>query len=106
MLSALLAWVREAGAASEADTERDGAFSYAAESHAAGLGLAAGWFATATGRLDLLGVVYAAAVYGRAHARHDGRAEVFRDVAEEPHYALGGVVVGAAFGTVVGVAVS
>jgi hypothetical protein len=38
-----LAWlrqrVREAGAGSESDTDRDGAFSYKAESHAFGIGL-------------------------------------------------------------------
>lgn len=31
--------VREAGASTEGDTERDGAFSYKAESHAFGIGL-------------------------------------------------------------------
>jgi len=31
--------IREAGASSESDTERDGAFSYKAESHAFGIGL-------------------------------------------------------------------
>jgi hypothetical protein len=104
MIAELLAWIQAAGAKTEADSERDGFLSYHAESHAVGLGISAGWFATATGQTQLLSVVYAAAVYGKASGVNEKRTRVVRDVVEEPHYGLGGVVVGAVFGTMVGVA--
>lgn len=94
--------VAHAGAATEAETPRNGAFSYHAESHAAGMGVAAGWFATATGKKGLLGTVYGAAVYGRARGESGKRARILRDIAQEPHYALGGVVVGAVLGYITG----
>lgn len=105
MIEALIRYVKAAGAVEELDSERDGFLSYHAESHAAGLGIAAGWFATATGETRLLSVVYAAAVYGKAQGTNDKRRRIVRDVVEEPHYGLGGVVVGAVLGAVVGVAV-
>lgn len=102
MIAELLQFVQAAGGKTEATTERDGAFSYHAESHAAGLGIAAGWFATATGETKLLGVVYAAAVYGRASGTNDKRRRIVRDVIQEPHYAVGGVVIGAVIGMLTG----
>ena len=104
MLEEALRWVKSAGAVSESDSDRDGFLSYHAESHAAGMGIAAGWFATATGETQLLSIVYAAAVYGKAQGTNDKRRRIVRDVVEEPHYGLGGIVVGAALGAVVGVA--
>jgi hypothetical protein len=102
MLAELLAFIKAAGAKSESDSDRDGFLSYHAESHAAGLGIAAGWFATATGETRLLSVVYGAAVYGKAQGTNEKRRRIVRDVVEEPQYALAGVVVGAAVGTVAG----
>lgn len=94
----MILFVKAAGASTEANSKRDGFLSYHAESHAAGMGIAAGWFATAEGRTDLLGLVYAAAVYGKAHATNGKRRRILRDIRQEPHYALGGVVLGAMLG--------
>lgn len=93
-----ISFVKQAGAPEESDTDRDGAFSHHAETHAAGMGIAAGWFATAQGQTELLSIVYAAAVYGRARATTGKRRRVLEDIVQEPHYALGGVVVGAVLG--------
>ena len=91
---------KSAGAVEEEDYERDGFLSYHAESHAAGLGIAAGWFAGATGKTELLSLVYAAAVYGKAQGKNSKRRRILRDVVQEPHYAVGGVVLGAVLGAI------
>lgn len=98
LLKRLILRVKQAGAKKEAHTKRDGFLSYHAESHAAGMGIAAGWYATAQGSTELLGLVYGAAVYGRAHASNGKRRRILRDIVQEPHYALGGVVFGAVLG--------
>lgn len=102
MLAELLTFIKAAGAKSESDSDRDGFLSYHAEAHAAGLGIAAGWFATATGETKLLSVVYGAAVYGKATGENKKRRRIVRDVVEEPHYSVFGVVLGAVLGTVGG----
>lgn len=94
LLESLLAFIKTAGSPSEADTTRDGAFSYKSETHAAGLGIAAGWYYGATGQTQLLSLVYAAAVYGRVVGEEGQRRRLIKDVVREPHYALGAVVVG------------
>ncbi|GGM64397.1 hypothetical protein J2752_000437 [Halarchaeum rubridurum] len=100
VLDRVVAWIKAAGAASETDSARDGFLSYHAESHALGLGLAAGWFFVATGQTQLLSIIYAAAVYGRARTVNGGaRRRVLADVTQEWHYALGGVVAGAVLAT-------
>jgi len=92
-------FVASAGAKTESASKRDGFLSYHAESHALGMGIAAGWFFAATGRTELLGMVYAAAVYGKAHEVNGGkRRRILEDVRQEWHYALGGVVLGAVLG--------
>lgn len=98
LLKYLIVFIKQAGAKKEKHTKRDGFLSYHAESHAAGMGIAAGWFATAEGNTQLLSLVYAAAVYGRAHAANGRRRRILNDVVDEPHYALGGVVLGAVLG--------
>ncbi len=99
VVSTIKTFVASSGAKSESSYERDGFLSYHAESHALGLGLAAGWFFAATGRTELLSLVYAAAVYGKAHGVNGGkRRRILVDVKQEWHYALGGVVAGAVVG--------
>mgnify|MGYP000333177103 FL=1 len=66
LLEAIIAFAKTAGQPTEADTERDGAFSYKSETHAAGLGIAAGFAVSAHGEQKLLSAVYAAAIYGKA----------------------------------------
>jgi hypothetical protein len=92
--------IKQAGGKSEAKTKRDGFLSYHAETHAMGMGIAAGWFAAAQGSTELLGIVYAAAVYGRAHASNGKRRRILMDIVQEPHYALFGAVAGAVTGAV------
>lgn len=103
ILESLIAFLKAAGQPTEADTTRDGAFSYKSETHAAGLGIAAGFASTAHGQQRLLSIVYAAAVYGKAQEANQGqRRRLWTDVRHEPHYALGGVVAGSMLGVLVG----
>jgi hypothetical protein len=95
---------KSAGAVEEEDYERDGFLSYHAESHAAGMGIAAGWFVGATGQTELLSTVYAAAVYGKAQARSSKRRRILKDIVDEPHYALGGAVLGGVLGAITSIA--
>lgn len=91
----LVRFVKSAGAASEAATDRNGFLSYHAETHAVGLGVAAGFAAVAWGRESLLSLVYAAAVHGRVGQSDGKRRRVVKDCRQEPHYCLGGIVMGA-----------
>lgn len=98
MLKKIIQRLKEAGAKSESSFDRDGAFSYHAETHAAGMGLAAGYVATAHGETKLLGVALGAAVHGRAAERNGKRRRILMDIVDEWHYALGGIVVGGVIG--------
>lgn len=101
-LEFLIAFAKTAGQPTEADTERNGAFSYKSETHAAGLGIAAGFASTAHGETKLLSLVYGAAIYGKVQESSGQRRRLWQDIRKEPHYALGGVVTGAVLGTLVG----
>jgi hypothetical protein len=98
ILKQIIRFVKRAGSKSEEDFKGNGFLSYHAETHAAGLGIAAGWWYGAEGNTELLSLVYAAAVHGEAHARNGKRRRILRDIVQEPHYALGGVPIGAALG--------
>ena len=102
LLDGLVLAVKRAGAPSEDSYDFDGAFSYHAETHAAGMGIAAGWMATAHGEADLFGLVYGAAVYGKAQERNQQRRRILVDIRDEKHYALGGIVTGAILGSTLG----
>lgn len=103
LLEALITVAKQAGQPTEADTKRDGAFSYKSETHAAGLGIAAGFASTAHGETKLLSLVYGAAVYGKSQEANDGqRRRLWTDIRREPHYALGGVVTGSILGVLTG----
>jgi hypothetical protein len=106
MIHRLIRLFKDAGAKSEDATARDGAFSYHAETHAVAVGIAAGFFAVATGRERLLGLVYGAAVAGEARGMDEShkRRRILLDCKQEPHYALAGAVVGGLLGAVVRVA--
>lgn len=90
--------IEDAGAAREKDSERDGFLSYAYETHALGMGISAGFMATAYGDTALLSLVYAAAVYGKAKEKEQSRRKILKQIAAEMHYALAGIVVGAMLG--------
>lgn len=95
---------KTAGAKKESNTERDGFLSYHAETHALAMGLAAAYAAVAFNETSLLSAVYAAAAHGRVAQSQKKRRRIFRDIVQEPHYALFGVVVGGTLGAGVRVA--
>lgn len=103
-LERAIKFVKAAGAAKESDTDRDGFLSYHAESHALALGVSAGWFAIVQGEMSFLSIIYSAAVYGKASGMGENpkRRRLLKDVAQEPHYALTGVVLGATLGLLTG----
>lgn len=93
-LDRLIRWAKRAGSKTEASHPEDGFLSYHAETHALGLGIGAGWAALLLNEASLLGIVYGAAVHGRVAQSGHGRRRVWMDVVQEPHYAIGGIVVG------------
>lgn len=97
VMSRLLRFAREAGAKREADTDRDGAFSYHAETHAVGVGLGVGVAAGATDEYRLVGGVVALA-FGANRGPTLSSPKIAEDVRQEPHYALVGLVVGLVIG--------
>lgn len=99
-LNQLVQFIREAGSPRESSHERNSAFSYKSETHAAGMGFAAGFIAGATGETRLIGVVVGIAVYAN---RGDSvlQARVVNDLRAEPHYALGAIPLGYVVGTAV-----
>lgn len=99
ILDRIIDVIKQAGTPGEENTTRSGAFSHKAETHAAAMGLAAGWFATTQGETQLLSIVYAAAVYGRNLEASGQRRRVIQDVIKEPHYALFFAATGALLGT-------
>jgi hypothetical protein len=99
LLKRLVVLAKQAGGETEPKTKRDGFLSYHAETHALGMGIAAGWWYGAEGDTQLLSLVYGAAVEARAHAANGKRRRILRDIAAEPHYALAGVVAGAVLGS-------
>lgn len=99
LINRIVTWTESAGVPTEADSKRNGFLSYKSESHAASMGIAAGWYYGAQGETQLLSFVYGAAVYGRSYEASGQRRRLFKDIAREPHYALAGVVVGAVLGS-------
>lgn len=96
-LEALIRFGKQAGAPSESATDRDGFLSYAAETHAAGAGLGAGFMIAASGELRYFGVLYEAVILGNRGGRvFEG--QLLKDIQQEPQYFLGGLVLGAVLG--------
>lgn len=94
----LVAYLESMGAKTEAQSARDGAFSYSGEWHAFSIGFAVGTAEVmASKRLTRF-------VYGIIGIKHTGDAEriqttkVFREARREGWYALGGVFVGMLWG--------
>lgn len=99
-LSRLLRLVRQAGAPSEDSTERNGAFSYHAETHAAGIGIGVGAAASATGNYRFVGALVAI-TFGLNRGPSLSSRKIATDCRQEPHYLLGGIGLGLLLGTVV-----
>lgn len=93
LLSKGLKLVRQAGASEESDTDRPGAFSYHAETHAAGLAFGVGYMAAATDDYRYAGALVALA-FGVNRGPAPASAKVVEDIKQEPHYAIGGLVTG------------
>lgn len=106
IMDMIILFIKRAGAQSENTFDHNGLFSYHAESHAAGMGIAGGFIFTATGEATLLGMVYGAAIYGRTTEVNDKRRKILVDIRDEWHYALGGIVFGAVLGMVANLAVN
>ncbi|QLG47907.1 hypothetical protein [Natrinema halophilum] len=100
VVSRALRVFREAGAPSEESTDRNGAFSYHAETHAAGVGIGVGAAAGATGDYRIVGAIVALA-FGLNRGPSLSSARIGEDIKQEPHYALGGLALGLLIGTFV-----
>jgi len=99
VISRIIRFLRSAGAKQEASSERDGAFSYHAETHAFALGAGIGAAAPVTGNWRLIGgLVSLATALNRGPTLFDGK--IAADIKQEPHYAFGGLL----FGLVIGLA--
>lgn len=86
-----------AGAPTESDSKRDGFLSYASETHSLGAGLGAGYTATASGDLKLLGALFEAALFGNKGEKIYS-ASLLRDIRSEKQYFLGGIIAGGLLG--------
>lgn len=96
----LLDFFKTAGAPTEESTDRSGAFSWHAETHAFAVGLGLAWIAVVTGDLELLGAVMPAVTAG-LHAKDRNFSKILTDVKQEWHYFVGAVPVGGLIGAFV-----
>lgn len=100
VLSKLVRLAKQAGAASEDDYERDGAFSFHAETHAAGIGFGVGAAATATNDYRYVAALLAIA-FGANRGPELSSTQVLNDCRQEPHYLLFGLAIGLALGALI-----
>lgn len=101
VISRLIAFARHAGAQSESDYDRNGAFSYHAETHAFAIGAGFGVAAPITGKVQLVGAVIALVTAANRGPKLTSP-KIGDDVRQEPHYLLGGLVAGLLVGGLVG----
>lgn len=88
-------------APTEDETARDGLLSYAKEWHALIIGFGAGLTAGLTARYELAGIVAAVALGVRGASKTS--APVARNLAKEPWYAFGGLVLGLMAGMILSI---
>ncbi|ELZ05579.1 hypothetical protein [Natrialba aegyptia] len=100
VLSRLVRLIRQAGAPSEDSYERDGAFSWHAESHAAGIGIGVAMVAATTGEFRYVSALLAIAfgVNRELAPSDDG---IVEDLRSEPHYLIGGLALGLCLGALI-----
>lgn len=89
--------IKQAGAPSEGSYERDGFLSYHAETHAVGAGIGIGFALGASGELRLLGGFLTLVLAGNDGVTLTDK-KLTKDIRQEPHYFLGGLVTGALLG--------
>jgi len=97
LLERILTFARQAGAPSEEATERDGGFSYHAESHAFGVGLGVGFAAVTTGNYRIIALI-TSGLFGLNRIPEMSSPRITGDLRKEPHYCLFGIVIGAVVG--------
>lgn len=90
LIDRLIEFFRNADAPREADSERDGLLSYAAEWHALEIGL----FVGISGQWELITALAGFAVGGAALNSQLRDVQHVRDAAREPGYAAAGIVIG------------
>jgi len=100
VLGKLVRLFKQAGAPSEDTYDRDGAFSYHAESHAAGVGFGVGVAAMTIGELRYVSALLAIA-FGANRGPQLSSAKIVEDIRQEPHYALGGLALGLLLGALI-----
>lgn len=88
-----LQFIKSASAKSESDSNRNGFLSHRSETHALGVGMGLSWLALVTGDMALLGIVIPAITSG-LRAKDKEFSKILKDVYEEPHYSLFGLVLG------------
>jgi hypothetical protein len=92
-------FIKQAGAPSESATRRPGFLSHAAETHAVGAGLGVGFTIAASGELRYFGLLYESLLLGNRGDRFL-HGQLLTDVTAEKLYFLGGLIAGAALGTI------
>jgi len=98
-------WIKQAGASSESDTDRNGFLSHKAESHALGIGFGLGFIGGKRGNLRYVGGLLAVILYGnRGDTTLSG--DLVTDVRKELPYFLVGVVCGFVLGVGTDVVIS
>lgn len=100
VLGRLIRAVRQAGAPTEESTERNGAFSYHAESHAAGIGIGVGVAAMTTNEFRYMAVLLAIAL-GMNRGPTLPSTKITEDLRQEPHYLVGGLGLGLLLGALI-----
>lgn len=89
--------IKQAGAPTEAQTERDGFLSYKSETHAAGAGIGIGFAIGASGELSFLGAILTFVIYGNRGEGFLSPVLVY-DIRKEMQYFLGSLVIGLILG--------
>lgn len=94
MIDGIRKRVKEAGAPTEDSTERNGFLSYKSETHATAVGISSGVAITATGNVQLAGMLLTLASAGIRGTKVEQKSRVARDIYREPHYAIAGLAAG------------
>jgi len=100
VLSKLVRLAKQAGAPSEGTYDRNGGFSWHAETHAAGFAFGVGLAAVTTNELRYVSALLSL-VFGANRGPDVSSARIADDIKQEPHYAAGGLAVGLLLGALI-----